>query len=83
MGIFFFLSSVMRLYTLSHIWLSVASWTVAPQAPLSMERSQQEYCSGLPFPSPRDLPDPETESAPPALAGRFFTSVPPGKPMTY
>jgi len=46
--------------------------------------SRQEHCSGLPFPSPRDLPDPrmETESpASPTLAGKFFTTEPPGKPL--
>ena len=41
---------------------------------------QQESWSGLPFPSPRDLCDPGIELASPALAGRFFTTAPPGKP---
>ena len=42
--------------------LSLANpWTVACQAPLSMGFSRQEYWSGLPFPSPADLPDPEIE----------------------
>ena len=52
-------------------------WTIAHQAPLSMEFSQQESWSGLLFPSPGDLPDPGTEPASlvsPALAGRFFTN---------
>ena len=56
---------------------------VAPQAPLSLEFSRQEYWSGLPLPSTGDLPDPEIKSvslASPALAGRVFTTVPPGKP---
>ena len=44
------------------------------QAPLSLER--QEYWSGLPFPPPGDLPYPGIEPMSPALAGRFFTSVP-------
>ena len=39
----------------------VTPWTVACQAPLSIESSRQEYRSGLPFPSPRDLPDPGIE----------------------
>ena len=46
--------------------------------------SRQEYWSGFPFPSPEDLPDPgiEPESlASPALADRFFTTVPPGRPI--
>ena len=56
---------------------SVTPWTVALQAPLSMGFPRQEYWSGLPFPSPGDLPDPgiEPESlVSPALAGEFFTS---------
>ena len=43
------------------------AWTVARQAPLSTEFSRQEYWSGLPFPSPGDLPDPGIESRSPAL----------------
>ena len=43
---------------LSHVWLFATPWTVAHQAPLSMEFSRQEYWSGLPFSSPGDLPDP-------------------------
>ena len=57
-------------------------WTVASQAPLSMGLSWQEYWTGLPSPSPGDLPDPGTEpisSVAPALAGRFFTTELPGK----
>ena len=48
-----------------------------------MGLSWQEYCSGLPFPFPWDLPDPGIEPASlgsPALAGRFFPTEPPGKP---
>jgi len=60
---------------------SVTSWTVTPQAPLSVEFPRQEYWCGLPFPSPGDLPNPRIELASPALAGRFFTAVPPGKPQ--
>ena len=55
----------------------VTLWTVAHQAPLSMEVSRQEYWSGLPFPSPGDLPDPGIKPASlmsPALAGIFFTT---------
>ena len=58
----------------------VTPWTVACQAPLSIRFSRQEYWSGLPFPSPEDLPDPGVESAYPALAGGFFTTEPAGKP---
>ena len=42
---------------------------------------RQEYWSGLPFPSPEDLPDPGIEPVSPALAGGFFTAEPPGKPQ--
>ena len=52
------------------------------QAPLSMGFPRQEYCSGLPFPTPGHLPDPgiEPESpVSPALAGGFFTAALPGK----
>ena len=56
--------------------------TVALQAPLSMDFSRPEYWSGLPFPSPGDLPNPGTEptSVTFALAGGFFILPPPGKP---
>ena len=56
-------------------------WTVVRQAPLSMEFSRQEYWSKLSFPTSGGLPEPEIEptSASPALAGRFFTTAPPGK----
>ena len=46
--------------------LSVTPWTVDHQAPLSIKFSSQEYWTGLPFPSPGDLPDPEIEQASPA-----------------
>ena len=54
--------------------------TGACQAPLSMEFSWQQYWSGLPFLSPRHLPNPGIEPLSPALAGRFFTTAPPRKP---
>ena len=47
--------------SLSRVRLFVTPWTVAHQAPPSMEFSRQEYLSGLPFPSPGDLPDPGIE----------------------
>ena len=62
---------------------SATPWTVACQAPLSMGFPRQEYWSGLPFPSPGDLPDPgikPTSPESPALADRFFTTEPAGKP---
>ena len=47
---------------------------------LSLEFSQQGYYSGLPFPTPGNLPNPGIEPVSPALAGGFFTTEPPGKP---
>ena len=58
----------------------VTSWTVANQAPLSMGFPKQEYRSGLPFPTPRDLPNPGIKPKSPALAGDVFTAQPQGKP---
>ena len=75
-------------FMLSHGWLW-DSMDCTLQAPLSMEFSRQEYWSGLPFPTPQDLPNPGIEltspasPAIPALAGRFFTTAPPGKPMAF
>ena len=57
-------------------------WTVAHQASLSMGFSGQEYRSGLPFPSPGDLPNPEIEPGSPALQADALTSEPPGKHST-
>ena len=48
-----------------------------------MEFSRQEYWSGLPFPSPGDLPNPEIEAGLPALQADSLQSEPPGKPMQY
>ena len=62
-------------HTLSHVQLFVISWTVAHRAPLSLGFSRQEYWSGLPFPSPRDLPDPGIEPLS-LVSFRFFTTVP-------
>ena len=61
-------------------WLSLL-WTVAHQAPLSMGFSRQEYLSGLPFPSPVDLPNPGLNLG--LLDSRIFflPSEPPGKPQ--
>ena len=59
---------------------SATPWTVAYQAPLSMEFSRQEYWSGLPFPSPGDLPNPGIEPGSPALQADALPSEPTGKP---
>ena len=52
---------------------SATPWTIARQAPLSLGFSRKEYWSGLPCPTPGDLPDPRIEPRSPAIAGRFFT----------
>ena len=54
---------------------------MARQVPLSMGFPRQEYWSGLPFPSPGDLPDPATGPISPALESKFFVTEPPGKPF--
>ena len=68
---------------LSHLQLFTTPWTIAHQAALSLKFSRQEYWSGLPFPTPRDLPDPgikPTSPTSPALAVISFTTEPHGKP---
>ena len=61
--------------------LFATSWTVAHQAPLSMGFSRQEYWSGLPFPSPGDLPNPGMEPLSTALQADSLLFEPLGKPM--
>ena len=63
--------------SLSHIRLFVTPWTVAYQAPPSMEFSRQEYWSVLPFPSPGDLPGPGIEPGSPALQADALPSEAP------
>ena len=65
--------------SLRRVWLCAAPWAVDRQTLLSTGFSRQDYWSGLPFPSPGELPDPGIEPAPPALAGGFFTTEPPDK----
>ena len=70
------------------VQLFVTPWDAAYQAPLYMGSSRQEYWSGLPFPPPadlprEDLPDPGIESVSPALAGKVFTTEPPGEPYLF
>ena len=63
--------------SLSHVWLFASPWTIAHQASLSMEFFRQEYWSGMPFPTPGDLPASgikPTSLVPPALSGRFLTA---------
>ena len=64
--------------SLSHVRLFATPWTVARQDPLSMVFSRQEYWSGLPFPSPGDLPNPGIEPGSPALQADTLSSEPPG-----
>ena len=66
--------------SLSCVRLFVTSWTAAHQAPQSMGFSRQEYWSGLPFPSPGDLPNPGIKPGSPTLEADALTSEPPGKP---
>ena len=70
-------NSMSHAHTLSCVRLFATPWTTAHQVPLSMEFSRQEYWSGLPFPTPGNLPHPGTKPtslASPVLAGRFFTT---------
>ena len=64
------------------VQLFVNPWTVAYQAPLSMGFFRQEYWSGLPFPSPGDLPDPGMEPGSTALQSDSTLSEPSGKPRS-
>ena len=64
---------------LSRVRLFATPWTVAYQAPPSMEFSRQEYWSVLPFPSQGDLPNPGTEPGSPEMQAYTLLSEPPGK----
>ena len=66
--------------SLSRVQLFATPWIVACLSPLSMGFSRQEYWSGLPFPSPGDLPDPVIEPRSPILQAGSLPSEPPGKP---
>ena len=72
--------SKVKVKSLSRVRLFATPWTIAHQAPPSMGFSRQEYWSGLPFPSPGDLPDPGIQPTSPALEADALTSEPPGKP---
>ena len=61
------LTMKVKVKLLSRVRLFVTPWTVAYEVPSSMEFSRQEYWSGLPFPSPGDLPDPGIEPGSPTL----------------
>ena len=68
--------------SLSHVRHFVTPWTVAYQAPQSLGFSRQEYRSGLPFPSPGDIPNPGMEPGSPILQADALPSEPPGKLIT-
>ena len=73
----------MKVKSLSRVQLFATPWTVAHQAPPSMEFSRQEYWSGLPFPSPGDLPDLGIEPRSPTLQADTLPSEPPEKWYRY
>jgi len=72
-----------KVKSLSRVWLFATPWTVAYQAPQSMEFSRQEYWSGLPFPSLGDFPNPGIEPRSLALQADALPSEPPGKPLKF
>ena len=69
--------------SLSHVRLFETPWTVTYWVSPSMGFSRQDYWSGLPFPSPGDLPDPGIKPGSPALEADALTSEPPGKDGLY
>ena len=69
--------------SLSRVQLFCDPMDCSPLGSLVRGISRQEYWSGLPFLPPWDLPDSRIEHVSPALAGRFFTAEPPGKPINY
>ena len=72
-----------KVKSLSCVRVFATPWTVAYQAPQFMEFPRQEYWRGLPFPSPRDLPNPGIEPRSPTLQADALPSEPPGKPGDY
>ena len=74
---------VVYVQSLSHAQLFAVPWTVAHQVPLSLEFSHQEYWSGLPFPSPGDLPNPGIEPASPAWQADYLPLRHLGSPGPY
>ena len=76
-----YINAVCCAQSLSPVRLCDTPWTIAHQAPLSRGFSRQEYCSGLPFPPPGDLPNPRIKPRSPALQADPLPSEPPGKPI--
>ena len=68
---------------LSRVQLFATPWTIACQAPPSMGFFKHVFWSGLPFPSPRDLPNPGIKPRSPTLQTGALPSEPPGKPKFY
>ena len=82
--IIYLICYISEVKSLSHVQLFATPWTVAYQAPPSMEFSRQVYWSGFPFPSPGGLPDPGIEPGSPASQADTLPSEPSGKPnMLY
>ena len=77
----FLIIHIHEVKSFSRVRLFATPWTVAYQVPPSMGFSRQECWSGLPFPSPGDLPDPGIEPVSPALQADALPSEPPGKPL--
>ena len=81
--VFLYIHMKVKVKSLSPVQLFATPWTIAYQAPPSMGFSGQEYWSGLPFPSPGDLPNSGIEPGSPAFQADALTSEPPGKPHVY
>ena len=77
------LIALVKVKLLSRVWLFATPWTVDYLALPSMGFSRQEYWSGLPLPSPGDLPDPRIEPWSPAFQADALTSEPPGENITF
>ena len=78
-----YVSERKKVRSLSRVQLFATPWTVAYQAPPSMEFSRQEYWRGLSFPSPGDLPDSGIEPGSPTLQADALPSESPGKPTGF
>ena len=70
-------------WSLSRVLFFATPWTTAHRAALFVEFFTQEYWSGLPFPTPGDLPSPGIEPGSPALQADALLSEPPGKPKMF
>ena len=77
------LSFKVKVKSLSRVRLFATPWTVAYQAPPSMGFSRQECWSGVPLPSPGDLPEPGIKPRSPTLQADALPSEPPGKPLNF